>query len=109
MVPDGADEIGQSPSGFEVGPRLTGDPFEQEVRPERRPDEAHVVHRHRPWVERRHAVLQALPRELASPDIDFQAVVLVVPRDVEGLVGAAPLLGDVADSSGAPGRDRLRG
>ena len=83
-----------------MGPGLAGDPFEQEVGPERCPDEAYAVDCDGPGVEQRHVVLQALPGELASRDVDFAPVVFVVSRDEEDFVGAGPALGDVLDPAG---------
>ena len=45
-------------------------------------------------------MLDALPGELAPRDVDFGAVVLVVPGDVQDPVCACPALGDVTDPAG---------
>ena len=53
--------------------------LEQEVGPERRPDDARLADRDGPRVEQRHVMFQALPGELASRDVDFGPIELVVP------------------------------
>ena len=56
MVTYGACEVEQQAlSDLEVGPRFSGDALEQEIGPERCPDEPHVLHRDVPWVDQRHA------------------------------------------------------
>ena len=106
MVTYGACEVEQQAlSDLEVGPRFSGDALEQEIGPERCPDEPHVLHRDVPWVDQRHAVLEALSGEFASPHLDVRPVELVVPGHVEDAVGTGPASRDVPHLAGVYGRE----
>lgn len=85
MVPDSAREVGQAAPDLDVDLRLAGDALKPEVGPERRSDESYVLHRHRPGVEQRDAMPQALAREFATSDVDFRPVAFPIPRDVDDL------------------------